>query len=146
MSREVDKSDLSSLSEEDIQYLQDRAQLTPEQEEEYGVVKPTRLGGGMSEQAELGPNIGDVGTADESPIVGGVGTKAEPVPVIQPDLLGSAAEEGGDPSAYTDVPYEEWPKKTLQQEIDVRNAGGSNIRKTGTVAELAAALREDDEG
>jgi hypothetical protein len=149
MSREVDKSDLGSLSEDDIRYLQDRGQLTPTEEEEFGVVESTKYGAGLTEPPELGDNLGDAGTADDSPIVGGVGAKAEPIPVIQPDLSASAGGgegDGDDPSAYSDVPYEEWPKKVLQQEIEIRNAAGSDLRKTGTVAELSAALREDDEG
>lgn len=35
MSRKVDTSDLSQLSEEDLRYLQSRGRLTPEQEREY---------------------------------------------------------------------------------------------------------------
>lgn len=65
MAREVDKSDLDSLSEEDLIYLRDRGQLTAEQEEEY-------LGGIVAEapQAppiEETPHVGDVGTATRPP-------------------------------------------------------------------------------
>lgn len=42
------------------------------------------------------------------------------------------------------APYDEWTKNDLQSEVDVRNARGSSLKRTGTVAELVAVLREDD--
>jgi hypothetical protein len=43
------------------------------------------------------------------------------------------------------APYEEWSKSDLQSEVDVRNAHGSSIARSGTIAELAERLRQDDQ-
>lgn len=146
MSKVVDKSDLSALEEDDIRYLQDRGLLTPAEEAEHGVIKVTRLGGGADEASELGENTGDVGTVtDES--FGGVGHRAEPIPVPQALVLDEDGE-AADNSALADTPYEEWPKSNLVAEVDVRNSQPdreTKLRRSGTVADLAAVLREDDE-
>lgn len=46
------------------------------------------------------------------------------------------------------TPYPDWPKKELLREIEARNEGRSDderMSKSGTVAELAERLAEDDE-
>lgn len=58
MSRTVDTSDLSALSDEDLEYLRDRGLLTPEQETEFlGEAEPQN-----TEPAPLGENVGDENT------------------------------------------------------------------------------------
>ena len=42
------------------------------------------------------------------------------------------------------APYDEWTKADLQSEIDVRNAHGSQLARSGNIPDLAARLREDD--
>jgi len=59
MSRKIDKSDLSSLSQEDLEYLRDRGQLTPDQERE--------LLGDSQPQAPEAPSLDDTPyTGDEN--------------------------------------------------------------------------------
>lgn len=126
MSRQIDTSDLSKLSEEELLYLADRGRLTAEQEAEYGI-KPSRRGGRQEDAPTLGDNTGDVGTADGAPIVGG-----------------SVPNDGSDEPV---PPYEEWSKKDLQAEIDRRNEDReeeNKIPRSGTIAELADRLTEDD--
>lgn len=57
-----------------------------------------------------------------------------------PPELDNPVREGDEDVA----PYDQWTKADLQAEIEVRNAHGSHLTKSGTVAELADRLRSDD--
>lgn len=116
MSREIDTSDLDSLSKEDLLYLQERGQLTAEQEAKYGLDKSTATSTptGFTE-----PDIGDVGTVGDEYIVGGS-------PPPEPSAEGK--------------PYEDWSKAELAEEAENRG-----LAKSGTKEELVARLQEDDE-
>lgn len=62
------------------------------------------------------------------------------IPVVE--VTEEDLEEDGD------KPYTEWSKKELTDEIDARNEGRDEadvLRKSGTIAELAAILTSDDE-
>jgi hypothetical protein len=56
------------------------------------------------------------------------------------------AEETLDGSDAEEVPYTEWSKAELTTEIKRRNAEeGQSLKTTGTQAELAKVLEDDDE-
>lgn len=68
----------------------------------------------------------------------------EPFVEVSDAEQGELELEGGDAE---DVPYTEWSKSELQAAIDERNVGRSDedkLRRTGTIAELADVLTEDD--
>lgn len=74
MSKKIDRSDLSALSQEELIYLRDRGQLTPEQEREYLSDAPS----GPPEAPSLDetPYVGDENTAPAVRTDTGVATLA----------------------------------------------------------------------
>jgi hypothetical protein len=126
--RDIDTSDLSKLSKDDLIYLSQRNRLTQEEEAEY---LPDGYAGNdfNSEGERLADveNTGDVGTHI-------------------PD--GGSPPPDPNSSEEDDTPYEEWTVDELKEEIDARNEqrdGESHISKTGNKAELIEALEQDDE-
>lgn len=119
MSRKIDVSDPSKLTEDDIRYLQERDRL-PSGVEPIDTSTDVRAG-----SASL----------PDEPVTGDVGTSA-------PDG-GQAIPDPGDVRDYDSMSTAQ-----LKAEIDVRNEGrdsDSRISKAGGHDALAARLREDDE-
>lgn len=118
MSKEVDTSDLGSLSRDDLLYLRDRGRLTPAQEEEFlSEDKPTRQGGGRTRRPKpSGEAVGDTGATPDA-------SGAEPEP--------GEANEGPD--------YDSWERSDLLAEL-----GNRELSKKGAHDVLVARLLEDD--
>lgn len=158
MSRQIDTS--KRLSEEDRQYLVERGNLDAVRanDAEFGEEK--------SLQAIDGGNTGDVDPFkrdDGSDLVSGTHpdertlTPAQAaqtgVPMgggrsVDPQVPG-ASQEPEDTRDY-DKDYDEWSNADLQKEIDERNEDGrrsdeKRLSRSGTKAEMAKALEDDDD-
>ena len=133
MSRDIDTSDLSKLSKEDLVYLRDRGRLTPEQERE--------LLGGINPEPPQGrsiadtPNTGDVDVNNTNP------DKRQGKPDSENTQVGASGEELPDS-------YEDWKVAQLEAEIDARNSEREDDDKispaSGRKDDLIAALAADD--
>lgn len=132
------KIDPYNLDPNDVYYLQDRMWMVEEYErqgltEEMKVVRETeRLVPG-----EPAPPS-EIKVADMS-----LGVRADGV-IDKPASNGVVPEE----SVVVDDQYEEWTKEDLVAEVDERNKEEGRtepLSKSGTKAELAARLHEDDE-
>lgn len=117
MSRSIDVSDPSALSQDDIDYLAARNQLP----------------------AELIPEPEILGEEGDPPEPTGPGQTTPDAPVVAP-----TPDSDNDPSIpdLEDLPYVEWPKDELKKELDDR---GIEYKSRDTVADLASALTADDE-
>lgn len=149
MSKVIDRSDLSKLSQEDLEYLRVRGQLTPTEEQAYVTSSLTAPEGIPFEDR---PNTGDVGpvrdeqlaarrvAADRAGMVLG-GTPAAPgQPVdtygaVPPDVSEEDGRLGPDD-------YEDASKKELQQELRSRGLPFPGNANKDRLTEL---LEEDDE-
>lgn len=133
MSRDIDTSDLSKLSEADLKYLRDRGRLTPEQERELlGGINPEPPSGRSLEKT---PHTGDVNVNRTNP------TNRSGKPDPDTTKVGLSGE---------DLPenYEDWKVAQLEKEIEARNSEREEdsyiVPASGRKDDLIAALAEDD--
>lgn len=114
MSRDIDMSDLSALSKEDLEYLRVRGRLTPEQESEYFGDEAPEPPKGMS--------------LDETPYTGDENTLAS----VQTEEEGNGATLG--PDDYADASNDR-----LKEELRRRGLSTSGNKDT-----LVERLEADD--
>lgn len=150
MSKVIDRSDLSKLSQDDLEYLRVRGQLSPAEEAQYLSRTVTAPEGIPLDQR---PNTGDVGPElDEERIARAVAAdKAGIVPGATPAQPGQAVNTFGavppeqeeedrlGPDDYEDADV---GKKDLQRELQLR---GIPYPSNASKAALIAILEEDDE-
>lgn len=148
MSKVIDRSDLSKLSQQDLEYLRVRGQLSPAEEQQYlsGSVVTAPEGIPLEQR----PNTGDVGpelddeavaravAADKAGINLG-GTPAEPGQPV--NVFGAVPQESTegrlDPDDYDDA-----SKKELQAELRARDIP---YPASANKQDLIDLLEDDDE-
>lgn len=147
MSRIIDRSDLSQLSTEDLEYLRSRGQLSPAEEQTYLADQTVTSPEGIPLSDR--PNTGDVGPElDEEAVARAVaadkaginlgGTPAAPGKPV--NTFGAVPEASGDrlePDEYDDA-----SKKELQAELRARDIPYPSNANKGELIEL---LEDDDE-
>lgn len=146
MSKVIDRSDLSKLSKEDLEYLRERGQLSPSEEGQYlGDSVVTAPQGIPLEQR---PNTGDVGPEfDEDAVARAV--EADRAGIL---LGGTPAAPGAPVNVHGAVPqmshlgsgdYDNATKKELKAELDSRGVTYPSNANHDTLVRL---LEEDDRG
>lgn len=156
MSKTIDRSDLSQLSSEELEYLRARGQLTPQEELQYLGDSTVSAPEGMP--LEQRPNTGDVGPeldeevvarrveADRAGIVPGATPAAPGAPV---NVFGAVPQASQEDRLRTSEDYDDASKKELRREIQLRQQEGRDIDSppgNATKQDLIDALEEDDEG
>jgi len=116
MSRDIDTSDLSALSKEDLEYLRVRGRLTPEQEEEYF--------------GEEEPKAPEAPSLDDTPYTGDENT----LPSVQTD--------DGEPTLSPED-YEDSSNERLREEL--RRRGLSTSGNKAELIERLEANDEGEE-
>jgi hypothetical protein len=149
MSKVIDRSDLSKLSTEDLEYLRVRGQLTPAEEQQYLANSIVTSPEGIP--FEDRPNTGDVGpvrdeemtarkvAADRAGMVLG-GTPAAPGQPV--DTFGAVPPEVPEDERLGPDDYEDASKKELQTELRLR---GIPFPSNANKERLTELLEEDDE-
>jgi hypothetical protein len=129
MSRDIDRSDLSALSKEDLLYLDSRGQLTPEERQEHL---------GLSREASLedvDESLAPVDSSLENPTVGNATGNVE-----SEGQTGTPDSGDGEDDEDDEIPYEDHTNEELRGFLKERG-----LSTTGTKDELIARLEEDDE-
>lgn len=146
MSKVIDRSDLSQLSREDLEYLRARGQLSPSEEQTYLSDSVVTAPEGISLDQRV--NTGDVGTELDDEVVARRAA-AERAGI---NLGGTPAKPGQPVNTFGAVPveedrlgpedYDDASKKELQAELRARNLP---YPASANKAELVDLLEEDDE-
>ncbi len=151
MSKVIDRSDLSKLSQEDLEYLRVRGQLSPADEQQFLSDSVVTAPEGISLDQRV--NTGDVGPElDEEAVARAVaadraginlgGTPAKPGQPV--NVFGAVPpepeDEGLDPDDYEDA-----SKKELQAELRARNIPFPTNANKPELIDLLEADDEDEE-
>lgn len=150
MSRQIDLS--KSLSDEDRQYLVDRADYESLRQAgalDEAPMDPNLAGGPGLDDSGLRANTGDMGSPlklqereDQGP------PPPRTAPGSHTETLPTVSNATADPSLGSE-PYEHWTNDQLRAEIDKRNEeledDDEKLSRDGNKADLVATLRSDDE-
>lgn len=147
MSKVIDRSDLSKLSQEDLEYLRARGQLSSAEEQQYlsGSVVTAPEGIPLDQRVntgDVGPELDDEAVArqveaDKAGINLG-GTPAQPGAPV--NVYGAVPQASGDRLAPED--YDDASKKELQAELRAREIP---FPSNATKQDLVDLLEDDDE-